>query len=237
MRLLLISVLNATLTGCTCFSPQQAQQARQVSLTGCTEANGFACPDGADGTPQTDSKPPVLHGDRAITANTENLRHRRKASTHTKIVRSHVEPKTEAPQPNPPKMDVSPPVQSDIKSDTGINAKSKVTEATTESPQSSQLEENSDSVIKKARATIAATLERPTVEFVQMKRVAEKDTIGKSSIDIICGYVREKNASGENTAERPFLYLVQKDRAYIGDMMATTDAYKYLAICLAKGQN
>jgi hypothetical protein len=34
--------------------------------------------------------------------------------------------------------------------------------------------------------------------------VAEKDALGKSSIDIICRYVR-KNASGEDTRDRPFL--------------------------------
>jgi hypothetical protein len=37
--------------------------------------------------------------------------------------------------------------------------------------------------------------------------------------------------------EGPFLSLGQNDEAYIGEMMAATDAYKYLAICLVNRQN
>ena len=53
-----------------------------------------------------------------------------------------------------------------------------------------------------------------SVELVEMKR-AEKNASGKS-IDTICGYVRGKSASGLDTGDRPFLYLVQEDQAYIG---------------------
>ena len=202
MRLLFISALAATLIGCTCFAPQQAQQA---SLTGCTETNGFACSDGAAGTPQ-------------IAAKKENPRHRRKTNTHTKNAKSNIVPK----------MDASSSVQPDDKSNT-VDAKSTIA-AKTETPQSSQLDDNSDPVIKKAKATIAAKMENPaSVEFVEMKRADRKDALGKS-IDTICGYVSGKNASGGETGNRPFLYLVQEDEAYIGGFMATT-AYRHRNIC------
>jgi hypothetical protein len=202
MRLLLISALAATLMGCTCFAPQQAQQA---SLTGCTEANGIACSDGASGRSQ-------------IAAKKENSQHRRKANTHTKNAKPNIVRK----------MDTSSSVQPDDKSNT-VDAKSTIA-AKTETPQSSQLDDKSDPVIKKAKATIAAKMETPaSVEFVEMKRADRKDALGKS-IDTICGYVRGKNASGGDTGDKPFLYLVQEDEAYIGGFMATT-AFRYRNIC------
>ena len=225
MRPLVISVLAATLVGCSCFSPQQ--HARQALLTDCAEANGFACSDGDTGTSEINSKPLVLRDnsrtEKAIAAK-ENPRYHRKANTHTKNAKSNIMPKTDA----------SSSVQPDDKSNTVINAKSTIA-AKTETPQSTQLDDGSE--IEKAKGTIAAKMKNPAVEFVELKRIAEKGALGKSSIDIICGYVGEKNASGESTGDRPFLYLVQKDEAYIGDMMATTDAYKYLANCLANGRN
>jgi hypothetical protein len=204
MRPLLISALAATLMGCTCFAPQQAQQ---VSLTGCTEANGFACSDGASGKPQ-------------IAAKKENPRHRRKANTHTKNAKSDIVSKTDTS---------SSSVQPDDKSNTVRNAKSTIT-VKTETPQSSQVDDKSDPVIKKAKATIAAKMENPdSVEFVEIKRADRKDELGKS-VDTVCGYVRGKNTSGGETGDRPFLYLVQEDEAYIGAFMATT-AYRYRNIC------
>jgi hypothetical protein len=75
-----------------------------------------------------------------------------------------------------------------------------------------------DSMLKKAKATIAAKMENPaSVEFAEMKRSTEKDALGRLSSDVICGYVGKKNASGENIGGRPFLYLVLKDEVYIGD--------------------
>ena len=203
MRLLLISALAATLMGCTCFAPQQAQQA---SLTGCTEANGIACADGAPGRSQ-------------IAAKKENSQHRRKANTHTKNAKSNIVPKMDAPSS----------VQPAEKSNTATNAESTIA-AKTETPQSSQLDDKSDSVIKKAKATIAAKIENPvSVEFVKMKRADRKDALG-NSVDTICGYVSGKTASGGVTGDTPFLYLVQEDEAYIGAFMATT-AYRYRNIC------
>jgi hypothetical protein len=204
MKLLLISALASTLMGCTCFAPQQAQQA---SLTGCMEANGFACSDGAAGRPQ-------------IAAQKENPRHRSKANTHTKNAKSNIVPK----------MDTPSSVQLDDKSNTATNAESTIA-TKTETPQSSQLDDKSDPVIKKAKATIAAKMENPAsvVDFVEMKRADRKDALG-NSVDTICGYVSGKTASGGVTGDTPFLYLVRENEAYIGAFMATT-AYRYRNIC------
>ena len=37
------------------------------------------------------------------------------------------------------------------------------------------------------------------------------------TFEIICGHVKGKMKSGEATGERPFLYLVKEDEAYIVD--------------------
>jgi hypothetical protein len=82
-------------------------------------------------------------------------------------------------------------------------------------PASGQPAETSDAVIIKAKTTIAAKLEDPaSAEFGDMKRAIRKNTFGQS-IDTICGHVKGKKASGENTGDRPFLYLVKDDDAYV----------------------
>jgi hypothetical protein len=97
----------------------------------------------------------------------------------------------------------------------------------TETAQSSQLDDKLDPVIKKAMPTIAAKMENlASVELVEMKR-AEKNASGKS-IHTICGYVRGKTASGADTGERPFLYLVQENEAYIGGYNMATSPYHNL---------
>jgi hypothetical protein len=92
--------------------------------------------------------------------------------------------------------------------------------------------ETSDSVLKKAKTTTAATLENPaSAEFDGMKRAVRKDTMGQP-IDTICGYVKGKKASGEETGERPFLYLVKEDKAFIDDGNPdSVAATAYRAIC------
>jgi hypothetical protein len=99
--------------------------------------------------------------------------------------------------------------------------------AKTEIPQSSQLDDKLDSVLKKAMPKIAAKMVNSvSVELVEMKR-AEKNAAGKS-VDTICGYVRGKTASGAVTGERPFLYLVQENEAYVGGYNMATSPYHNL---------
>lgn len=106
-------------------------------------------------------------------------------------------------------------VQPNDKSDVVIDETSSIA-AKTETPQSSQPEDTSDPVIKKAKVTIAAKMENPvSVEFREIKRADRKNADGRS-VDSICGYVRGKTASGAETGEKPFLYLVKEDEAYIG---------------------
>ena len=92
--------------------------------------------------------------------------------------------------------------------------------------------ETSDQVIARAKTTIAAKLDDPrSAEFGEMKRATRTNTLGKS-VDTICGYVKGKKASGESTGDRPFLYLVKDDEAYVVDGPATSiAATAYRNIC------
>jgi hypothetical protein len=75
--------------------------------------------------------------------------------------------------------------------------------------------ENSDPVLDKAKTAVAAKMEDPaSAEFGDMKRAMRKNTLGKR-MDTICGHVRGKDASGSDTGDRPFLYLVKEDDAYV----------------------
>jgi hypothetical protein len=86
-------------------------------------------------------------------------------------------------------------------------------------PSSSQLDD--ESVIKKAKATIAAKMRDPgSVELEGIERAARKNALG-NSIDTICGFVRDKNSG-----PKPFLYVVQKDEAYIGGYTIAISAYR-----------
>jgi hypothetical protein len=95
----------------------------------------------------------------------------------------------------------------------------------TEIPPSSQL--NDESVIKKAKATIAAKMSDPnSVEFENIERAARNNALG-NSIEAICGIVRDKNSG-----PRRFLYLAQTNDAYIGGYAVATSEYRN--ICSGK---
>jgi hypothetical protein len=209
MRPFIIGAMAVTLAGCTWTVPQPAQQLELLSY-GATET--------------------------AITAQKGDSRHWRKAHSRRKIANSNT--------------NIASRVQPAEKSAASINAKSTVVAAKTETRQSSQPESASntstsaksamtakpeippspqrddkfDPVIKKAIPTIVAKMEdSASVELVEMKR-AEKNASGKS-IDTICGYVRGKSASGAETGDRPFLYLVYENQAYIGGYDMATSPY------------
>ncbi|MCP3474982.1 hypothetical protein NLM33_32185 [Bradyrhizobium sp. CCGUVB1N3] len=97
---------------------------------------------------------------------------------------------------------------------------------------SNSAEGASDSVLNKAKVSIAAKMEDPdSAEFSDMKRAVRKNTLGRS-VDTICGRVKGKNASGEETGERPFLYLVKENDAYVVDGPANSAAaIAYRNIC------
>lgn len=224
MRPLIISALAATLTGCTWFAPQQAQQASLYSITDA---------------PLADSN--TGEAEKAIRAETICPPHRKKPASGTKITKVDVQ-----------KMDASSRVQSEDKSRTSNNAQSTVATRTdtqqaarpvdksgtsinaqstvaarTDTQQTAQPVDKSDHVFNKAISAIAAKMQNSaSVELVEMKR-AEKNASGKS-IDTICGYVRGKSASGLDAGDRPFLYLVQEDQAYIGLYDIATSRYPSL---------
>ena len=116
------------------------------------------------------------------------------------------------PQPNDEakKTEIPPPSQ--------FNDEAKKTKI---SP-SSELDD--EFVIKKAKASIAPKMSDPkSVDFEKVERAVSKDALG-NSIDTVCGYVRDKNSG-----PKLFLYIVQKDEAYIGgDPIATT---QYRTVC------
>lgn len=84
-------------------------------------------------------------------------------------------------------------------------------------PASERPAEISDPVLDKAKVTIAEKLEDPgSAEFGDVKRAMRKNTLGRP-VDTICGRVKGRSASGGETGERPFLYLVKEDEAYVVD--------------------
>ena len=92
-----------------------------------------------------------------------------------------------------------------------------------------QPSETSDPVLKKAKIMVAAKMEDPTyAEFVDTKWVMRNNSFG----EIICGHVKGKMKSGEATGERPFLYLVKEDEAFIvGGNPDSMAAIVYRAHC------
>ena len=90
----------------------------------------------------------------------------------------------------------------------------------------------SDPVIAKAKTTVAAKLKDPaSAVFEEMSRAVRKNTLGQS-VDTICGHVKSRKGSGEGTEDRPFLYLVKDDEAFIVDASSTsTAAIAYEALC------
>jgi hypothetical protein len=220
-------VLAVTLTGCTCLAPQQAPRTASKTIAGT---------------------------EKAVAVKKKSLRHRTAADTRKKIgappvavktppqqdgkssaeSKNSVATKAETPQlsqsddkssvesKNSPatKVEIPQPSQSDGKSNAESNMKS--TAAKTETAQSSQLDD--EVVIKKARVTIAAKMDNPvSVVFLDMKRAARKDALG-NLVDTICGRVRGKLAG--DAGDRPFLYVVQKDEAYVGAYALATGEYR-----------
>ena len=136
--------------------------------------------------------------------------------------------KTEGPTPGQPS-ETSDPVPK--KGATIIGGK-------TEGPASDQLSETSDPVLKKAKIAVAAKMEGPaSVEFVDIKRTMNKNPSGQS-FEIICGHAKGKKRSGEAIGERPFLYLVKEDEAFIvGGNPDSMAAIVYRAHCSSANSN
>ena len=214
VRLLLISALAATLIGCSSAFQQTHQSFANRALYQAHQEQA----------PQMQSTRRVLPG-RTVAAKSQH----RKNNGSTKIAEPH----------NAPKMNASSSVRPDDKSNiltTTPSPSSQFNDETkkTERPQSPQLNDEAkkteispssklddESVIKKAKATIAAKMSDPnSAEFEKVERAVSKNALD-NSIDTICGYVSDKN-----NGSKLFLYIVQKDEAYIGAYAIATTEYR-----------
>jgi len=178
----------------------------QMSMQTCTDANGLACFDRTAAGQPIEPEPGSFN-----------------AKPATSKARPTIAAKTEKPS------------SAHARDKTHLDAESAkpaVVAAKVEPPASSQAAETSDPVIVKAKTTVAAKLENPaSVEFGEMKRAMRKNTLGQS-MDTICGRVKGKKASGEDTGDRPFLYLVKDDEAYVVDgAPGSAAATAYRNIC------
>ena len=211
MRTPFVCALAATVVGCSCYAPPQA------SLDACM-ASGIACLDRSSLSQTIEPEPAALDA-RLSTPKTRSkiaARTEKPPSAHArhKTDLAMTTTKSATPAVEPPAVKVEPPA-------------AKVEPAAAGRPA-----ETSDQVIARAKTTIAAKLDDPrSAEFGEMKRTMRTNTLGKS-VDTICGYVKGKKASGESTGDRPFLYLVKDDEAYVVDGPANSiAATAYRNIC------
>lgn len=252
MRPFFISALAATVIGCTCVAPKQMQQAPLIGygaagalqmdsktvaktkraiaskkrdhrharkvVTHADSAKAYTVPNVSSPVQPNDKSNTLSNEKASVAAKTETAQSSQPDSTSNGSTNasSTAAAKTETAQSSRPAN----------ASNASITPKSTAI-AKTEIPQSSQLDDKLDPVLKKAMPTIAAKMQNSiSVELVEMKR-AEKNAAGKS-VDTICGSVRGKTASGEVTGERPFLYLVQENEAYVGGYNMATSPYHNL---------
>jgi hypothetical protein len=181
-------------------------------LQGCTDADGQTCLGTTHNTTLgTTGGSSIEREFSSLTANSATIK--------TKIAAAKTEKRTSAHM-------------SDKAHHVAEAAEHVVATAKAEPPASDQPAEDSDQVTAKAKITIAAKLENPTsAEFGDMKRAMRKNTLGQS-VDTICGRVKGKSGTGDETGDRPFLYLVKDDEAYVVDgAPSSAAAAAYRNIC------
>src|SRR6266481_2269353 len=220
MRTLLVGTMAATLVGCSCLLPPQSV------MDACTDANGLACFDRTVASQPIELKPASFKANSATTK--AKLAAKKAKST---LAAAKVEPPASAQpaQPSDPVVTIATtesaaktekPSSDDERDKAYLattKAKSTTAAAKVEPPASGHSAEPSDPVITRAKTAIAAKLEVPaSAEFGEMKRAFRKNTFGKS-VDTLCGRVKGKKASGEDNGDRPFLYLITEDDAYVAD--------------------
>ena len=173
----------------------------QASMEACTDANGLACFDMTAANQPIEPKPASFKANSTTIEGKSTIAAKtKKPSSANARDRTHLAMKT---------------------------TKSTMIAAKVEPPACGQPAETSDPVIVKAKTTIAAKLEDPaSAEFGQMNRAIRKDTFGQS-VDTICGRVKGKKASGEDTGEMmPFLCLVKDDEYVVDGGSAAATAYR-----------
>ena len=237
MRTLVVGTLAATLVGCSCLLPPQ------TVMEACTNPNGLACLKAVASQP-IEPKPASFKANSApIKAKTAIAEKTEKPQSDDDHDRPHLATKTAKSASAAAKVELPASGQAAEPFDLTIakteiaaktekppsdderdkahlatkKAKSSMAAAKVEPPVIGQAAEPSDPVLTKAKTAIAAKLEVPaSAEFGEIKRAFRKNTFGKS-VDSICGRVKGKKASGEDTGDRPFLYLITEDDAYVVD--------------------
>jgi len=91
-----------------------------------------------------------------------------------------------------------------------------------------------DPVTEKAKSSIAAMMENPaSAEFSGLKR-AVKNVLDRPD-DTICGFVRGRSGSGQDTGTMPFLYIVRHDdrddEAYLVNGKSLVSETVHSALC------
>jgi hypothetical protein len=238
MRTLIVGTMAATLVGCSCLLPPQSV------MDACTDANGLACFDRTVASQPIELKPASFKANSATTkaklaAKTEKLssnddrdkHHLATKKSKSALAAAKVEPpaSVESAQPSDPLVTVVPtegaakmekPSSDDERDKAYLattNAKSTMAAAKVEPAAFGHSAEPPDPVLTRAKTAIAAKLEVPaSAEFGEMKRAFRKNTFGKP-VDTICGRVKGKKASGEDTGDKLFLYLIAEDDAYVVD--------------------
>ena len=228
----------ATLVGCSCLLPPQSV------MDACIDANGLACFDRTIASQPIELKPASFKANsatkKAKIVATEKLssdddrdkHHLATKKAKSTMAAAKVEPPPASAQPAQPSDPVvtiattesaakmEKPSSDDERDKAHLattKAKSTTAAAKVDPPASGHSAEPSDPVITRAKTAIAAKLEVPaSAEFGEMKRAFRKNTFGKS-VDTICGRVKGKKASGEDAGDRPFLYLITEDDAYVVD--------------------
>jgi hypothetical protein len=238
MRTLIVGTMAATLVGCSCLLPPQSV------MDACTDANGLACFDRTVASQPIELRPASFKANSATTkaklaakmekpsSNDDRDKHHlaTKKSKST-LAAAKVEPpaSVQPAQPSDPVVTIATtesaakmekPSSDDERDKVYLattKAKSTMVAAKVEPAALGHSAEPSDPVITRAKTAIAAKLEVPaSAEFGEMKRAFRKNTFGKS-VDTICGRVKGKKASGEDTGDKLFLYLIAQDDAYVVD--------------------
>jgi len=220
MRMIFVCALAAIVAGCSCYAPPQA------SIDACT-ASGLACLDRSSLSQTIEPEPAALNAGLSASKTRSKIaaRTEKPSSTHARHKTDLAMTTTKSATPT---ANVEPAA---AKVELAAN-KVEPAAPKVEPPASGRPAETSDQVIAKAKITVAAKLEDPaSAEFGEMKRTMRTNTLGHS-IDTICGHVKGKKASGESTGDRPFLYLVKDDEAYVVDGAPTSAAATaYRNIC------
>jgi hypothetical protein len=240
MRTLLIGALAATLVGCSC--PQTSQLSMQTFERTSAGQPIEAEPVSLNAKSATSKvrSTSAAKTERPSFAHTGEKSHLALDATKSTEIAAKVEPAPSGQPAETPNLviataETEKPSSARAREKKHLaqdTAKSTEIAAKVEPPASGRTAETPDPVIAKAKTTIAAKLEDPTsAEFVDMKRAMRTNTLGQS-VDTICGHVKGRKTSGEAIADRPFLYLVKDDEAYVVDGAAgSAAAIAYRNIC------